>query len=157
MNDPNAAQAAVASPESVLLLGDRDKLDEYKNVDRQTTGVITPFTINTETGALGKDLQKLFFVLRQRTAEEGTEFGRIVGGDLRMAEFGSWLQPTKADYYLQRLSVLHRRRKTAKVNGVVQRARSALIGGSAGNDDNIDRCLEARVAIAGQGLRHIAE
>ena len=71
-------QAAVASPESVLLLGDRDKLDEYKNVDQQTTGVITPF--NTETGALGKDLQKLFFVLRQRTAEEGTEFGRIVGG-----------------------------------------------------------------------------
>ena len=53
--------------------------------------------------------------------------------------------------------MLHRRRKTAKVNGVVQRARSALIGGSAGNDDNIDRCLEARVAIAGQGLRHIAE
>jgi len=157
MNDPNAAQAAVTSPESVLLLGDRDKLDEYKNVDQQTTGVITPFTINTETGALGKDLQKLFFVLRQRTAEEGTEFGRIVGGDLRMAEFGSWLQPTKADYYLQSLSVLHRRRKTAKVNGVVQRARSALIGGSAGSNDDTDRCLEARVTIAGQGLRHIAE
>jgi len=77
------------SPESVLLLGDRDKLDEYKNVDRQTTGVITPVTINTETGALGKDLHKLFIVLRQLTAEEGTEFGRIVGGDLRMAEFGS--------------------------------------------------------------------
>ena len=55
MNDPAAAQAAVASPESVLLLGDRDKLDEYKNVDRQTTGVVTPFTIHTETGALGKD------------------------------------------------------------------------------------------------------
>ena len=90
-------------------------------------------------------------------AEEGTEFGRIVGGDLRMAEFGSWLQPTKADYCLQSLSVLHRRRKTAKVNGVVQRARSALIGGSAGSNDDTDRCLEARVTIAGQGLRHIAE
>ena len=91
MNDPAAAQAAVLSPESVLLLGDRDKLDEfeYKNIDRQTTGVITPVTINTETGALGKDLHKLFIVLRQLTAEEGTEFGRIVGGDLRMAEFGS--------------------------------------------------------------------
>ena len=56
MNDPDAAQAAVATPESVLLLGDRDKLDEYKNVDVQTTGVVTPFTINSETGALGKDL-----------------------------------------------------------------------------------------------------
>ena len=106
----------MASPESVLLLGDRDKLDEYKNVDRQTTGVITPFTINTETGALGKDLQKLFIVLRQLTAGEGTEFGRTVGGDLCMAECGSWLQPTKADYYMQRLSV-RRRRKSAKVKG----------------------------------------
>jgi hypothetical protein len=157
MNDPAAAQAAVASPESVLLLGDRDKLDEYKNVDRQTTGVITPFTINTETGALGKDLQKLFIVLRQLTAEEGTEFGRIVGGDLRMAEFGSWLQPTKADYYMQRLSVLHRRRKSAKVKGIVQRARSALTGGPVSNADHVDGDLEARVAIAGQGLRNIAE
>ena len=68
------------SPESALLLGDRDKLDEYKNVDRQATSVITPFPINTETGALGKkDLQKVFIVPRQLTAEEGTEFGRIVG------------------------------------------------------------------------------
>ena len=57
MNDPTAAPAAVLSPESEsVLLRDRDKLDEYKNVDRQTTGVITPFTINTETGVLGKDL-----------------------------------------------------------------------------------------------------
>ena len=159
MNDPAAAQAAVASPESVLLLGDRDKLDEHKNVDRQTTGVITPFTINTETGALGKDLKKLFIVLRQLTAEEGTEFGRIVGGDLRsrMAEFGSWLQPTKADCYMQRLSVLHRRRKSAKVKGIVQRARSALTGGPVSDADHADGDLEARVAIAGQGLRNIAE
>ena len=82
MNDPDAAQAAVATPESVLLLGDRDKLDEYKNVDMQTTGVITPFTINFETGALGKDLKKLFIVLRQLTTEEGTEFGKVVDGDL---------------------------------------------------------------------------
>ena len=74
-----------------------------------------------------------------------------------MAEFGSWLQPTKADYYLQRLSVLHRRRKMAKVKGVVQRARSALIGGPTGSADVIDGCLDARVAIAEQGLRYIAE
>ena len=82
MNDPDAAQAAVATPESELLLGDRDKLDEYKTVDIQTTGVVTPFTINSETGALGKDLQKLFIVLRQLmiTTREGTELGKVVDG-----------------------------------------------------------------------------
>ena len=106
---------------------------------------------------MARTYKKLFIVLRQLTAEEGTEFGRVVGGDLRMAEFGSWLQPTKADYYMQRLSVLHRRRKSAKVKGIVQRARSALAGGPVGDADQVDGDLEARVAIAGQGLRNIAE
>ena len=63
---------------------------------------------------------------------DGTEFGRVVDGDLRMAEFGSWLQPTKADCCMQRLSVLHRRRKTAKVRGIVPRARNAMAGGPVG-------------------------
>ena len=58
---------------------------------------------------------------------------------------------------MQRLSVLHRRRKSAKVKGIVQRARSALTGGPAGGDDQADGDLEARVTIAGQGLRYIAE
>jgi len=26
-------------------------------------------------------------------------FGRVIDGDLRVTEFGSWLQATKADYY----------------------------------------------------------
>ena len=56
-------------------------------------------------------------------------------GDLRVAKLGSWLQPTKADYYLQRLSVMLRKRKTAKVQGIVQRARDALIGGPVGTFD----------------------
>ena len=43
-------------------------------------------------------------------------------GDLRVAELGSWLRPTKADYYLQRLSVMLRKRTTAKVPGIVQHA-----------------------------------
>ena len=52
---------------------------------------------------------------------------------------------------------MHRRRKSAKVKGIVQRARSALTGGPAGGADQTDGDLEARVAIAGQGLRCIAE
>lgn len=74
-----------------------------------------------------------------------------------MAEFSSWLQPTKADYYTQRLSVLHRRRKSANATGIVKRARSALTGGPVGGADHSDRDLEARFAIAGQGLHNIAE
>ena len=38
----------------------------------------------------------------------------MIDGDLRVVKLGSWLQPTKADYYLQRLSVLLRQRKMAK-------------------------------------------
>ena len=53
------------------------ELQTQPNVDQQTTGAITPFTINTETGALGKDVKKLSIVLRQLTSEEGTEFGRV--------------------------------------------------------------------------------
>ena len=61
-----------------------------------------------------------------------------------MVELGSWLQPTEADYYLQRLSVLLRQRKTAKVQGIVKRARDALLGGPVtmideGIDDSEDR------------------
>ena len=61
--------------------------------------------LNTEIRPepLGKDLIKLFKILRQRTAQGGTSFGRVIDGDLRVTEFGSWLQPT----YLQRLSVTH--------------------------------------------------
>ena len=54
-------------------------------------------------------------------------------------------------------SVLHRHRKSAKVKGIVQRARSALNGRPAGGADQTDGDLKARVAIAGQGLRYIAE
>ena len=61
-----------------------------------------------------------------------------------MVELGSWLQPTEADYYLQRLSVLLRQRKTAKVQGIVKRVRDALLGGPVtmvdeGIDDSEDR------------------
>ena len=58
MEDPVAAQAAATTPESVLALGDHDKLVEYKNLDQQVAGVNTPYTIDTETGALGKDFIK---------------------------------------------------------------------------------------------------
>ena len=56
-------------------------------------------------------------------------------GDLRVAELGSWLRPTKADYYLQRLSVMLRKRKTAKLQGIVQWARDALMGRLVGTFD----------------------
>ena len=56
----------------------------------------------------------------------------ITTGDLRVAALGSWLQPTNADCYLQRLPVMLRKRKTAKVQGIVQRARDALMGGPVG-------------------------
>ena len=60
--------------------------------------------MNSEPGALGQELAKLFTVLRRRIAEEGTVFGKVTDGDLHVVELGSWLQPSKADYYLQRLS-----------------------------------------------------
>ena len=41
-----------------LLLGDRNKLAKCKNLDQQVAGVNTPYTIDTETGALGKDFIK---------------------------------------------------------------------------------------------------
>ena len=68
----------------------------------------------------------------------------MIDGDLRVVKLGSWLHPTKADYYLQRLPVLLRQRKTAKVQGIVQRARDALFGGPVamideGFDDDEDR------------------
>ena len=62
-------------------------------------------------------------------------FGKVIDGDLRVVEMGSWLQPSKADYYLQRLSVMLRQRKTAKVQGIVQRARNRLLGGPIGSSD----------------------
>ena len=65
--------------------------------------------------------------------------------------------PTKTDYYMQGLSVLCRRHKSAKVKGIVQRARSALCGTPIGGADHADGDLEARVAIAGQDVRNIAE
>ena len=137
--NPSALQAAAIVPESVLMIGDRLKMNEYKHIDQQTPGDITPYTINTETGALGQELTKLFIVLRRRTAEEKTAFGKVIDGDLRVVELGSWLQPTKADYYLQRLSVMLRQRKTAKVQGIVQRARDRLLGGPVGmTDEGID-------------------
>ena len=46
----------------------------------------------------------MFTILRRLTAEEGASFGKVIDGDLRVVELGSWLQPTKADYYLQRRS-----------------------------------------------------
>jgi len=45
------------------------------------------------------------------------------------------VQPTRGDYYLQRMSVLIRKRMTAKVRGIVQRARDALLGGPNGTFD----------------------
>jgi len=58
-----------------------------------------------------------------------------------MTEFDSWLQPTTADDYMQRLSVLYRRRKTAKVQGIVKRA---LAGGPVDGSDHTDDDLDAR-------------
>ena len=82
--------------------------------------------------------------------------GRVIDGDLRVTEFGSWLQPTKADYYLQRLSVTHRRRKTAKVQGAVRRARDALLdGGIERTDDSADD-LDARVEMMAHELQQLA-
>ena len=80
-------------------------------------------------------------------------------GDLRAAELGSWLQPTKADYYLQRLSVLHRNRKTAKVQGIVQRTRDAQLGEpSRAHQGGVDIDQEEeRVRIMAQQFSHIAE
>ena len=147
IGDPVALQAAARDPASVLAIGDKAKMNQYRNVVQQTPGVITPLTINPETGAFGQDLSKLFIVLRQLTTEDGPAFGKVTTGDLRVAELGSWLQPTKGDYYLQRLSVLLRKRMTAKVRGIVQRARDALLGGPngtfdegfEGDDDRVER------------------
>ena len=69
--------------------------------------------------------------------KEGTAFGKVIDGDFRVVELGSWLQPTKADYYyLQRLSVMLRQRKPAKVyiQGIVQRVRDRLLAGRARRD-----------------------
>ena len=156
VDNPSALQAAAIVPESVLVLGDRAKMSECRHVDQQTPGVITPYTINTETGALGQELTKLFNVLRRRTAEENTAFGKVIDGDLRVVELGSWLQPTKADYYLQRLSVMLRQRKTAKVQGIVQRARDRLMGGPIGSsDEGFDDDDEDRVQRMGDLLANI--
>ena len=81
----------------------------------------------------------------------------MIDGDLRVVELGNWLQPTKADYYLQRLSVLLRRRKTAKGQGIVKRARDALFGGPValgdeGIDDSDD---EDRVQRMGELLANV--
>ena len=57
-DNQSALQAAAIVPESVLMIGDRLKMNKYSNVDQQTPGVITPYTINTETGALGQELTK---------------------------------------------------------------------------------------------------
>ena len=73
VDNPSALQAAAIVPESVLMIGDRLKMNEYKHIDQQTPGDIMPYTINTETGALGQELTKLFIVLRRRTAEENKE------------------------------------------------------------------------------------
>jgi hypothetical protein len=156
IDNPSALQAAAIVPESVLMIGDRLKMNEYRNIDQQTPGVITPYTINTETGALGQELTKLFTVLRRRTAEESMAFGKVIDGDLRVVEMGSWLQPTKADYYLQRLSVMLRQRKTAKVQGIVQRARDRLPGGPIGSsDEGFDDDEEDRVQRMGDLLANV--
>ena len=108
-----------------------------------------------ETGAIGKNFKNFFNVLRQRTRDQGLAFGKAVDGDLRMVEFGSWLQPTKADYYLQRLSVLHRQCKTAKVLGSVQRARDALYGAPMQfHDEGVD--IFDHVAASAEALRLLA-
>ena len=132
----------------MLAIGDKAKMNQHRSVVQQTPGVITPLTINPETGAFGQDPDpsKLFIVLRQLTAEDGPAFGKVTMGDLCMADLGSWLQPTKGGYYLQ-LSVLLRKRMTAKVRGIVQRARHALLGGPngtfdegfEGDDDRVER------------------
>ena len=156
IDNPSAPQAAAIVPESVLMIGDRLKMNECRNVNQQTPGVIAPYTINTETGALGQELKKLFTVLRRRTAEESVAFGEVIDGDLRVVEMGSWLQPTKADYYLQRLSVMLRQRKTAKVQGIVQRARDRLLGGPIGSsDEGFDDDEEDRVQRRGDLLANI--
>jgi hypothetical protein len=155
IGDPVALQAAARDPASVLAIGDKAKMNQCRNVVQQTPGVITPLTINPETGAFGQDLSKLFIVLRQLTSEDGQAFGKVTTGDLRVAELGSWLQPTKGDYYLQRLSVLIRKRMTAKVRGIVQRARDALLGGPNGTFDEGFEGDEDRVERMGDMLANI--
>ena len=64
----------------------------------------------------------------------------LCGGErevMYITEFDSWLQPTTADDYMQRLSVLYRRRKTAKVQGIVKRA--LLAGWAVDGSDHIQR------------------
>ena len=82
-------------------------------------------------------------------------FGKVIDGDLRVVELGSWLQPTKAEYYLQRLSVMLRQRKTAKVQGIVQRARDQLLGGPVGMADECIDEDEDRVQRMGDLLANI--
>ena len=120
--------------------------------------LITPCTQHRDR-SLGKDLIKLFKVLRQRTAQGGASFGRVIDGDLRVTEFGSWLQHTKADYYLQRLSVTHPTsdaRPTAKAQRAVRRARDALLGeGIVRTDDSTDD-LDARMEMMTHELQQLA-
>ena len=99
VDDPAALQAAILEPESVLMIGDRLKMSECRYIEQQTPGVMTPYTVNSETGALGQEITKLFTTLRRLTAEEGASFGRVIDGDLRVVELGSWLHPTKAGYF----------------------------------------------------------
>ena len=149
------ARAATLDPDTVLQLGDHDKMAEYNGLNQTAPGDITPFTTSLETGAIGKNFKNFFNVLRQRTRDQGLAFGKAVDGDLRMVEFGSWLQPTKADYYLQRLSVLHRQCKTAKVLGSVQRARDALYGAPMQfHDEGVD--IFDHVAASAEALRLLA-
>ena len=44
VDNPSALQAAAIVPESVLMIGDRLKMNEYSNIDQQTPGVITPYS-----------------------------------------------------------------------------------------------------------------
>ena len=45
----------------------------------------------------------VLITLHSADSEPPSAFGKVIDGDLRVVELGSWLQPTKAEYYLQRL------------------------------------------------------
>ena len=76
-------------------------------------------------------------------------------GDIRAAESGSWLQPTIADYYLQRLPVLHRQTKAASVLTSIARARSVLHGASF-SPRGQHPGLDARIAASAAALNYFA-
>ena len=77
--------------------------------------------------------------MRQRTAEEGPAFGKVTTTRGRAEQLAAAdekkRRKKKADFYLLRLSVMLQKRKTAKVQGIVQRARDTLIGGAVGTFD----------------------